>query len=282
MVTAGPLDMDGSTVSGNTATATQVGTGQTYSAGGLHVLEAGTIDRSTIAGNASNLTGSAATFPSGLLVQNAAATLTVTGSTLASNGPTILTALDGANLFVVSGTAALTNNILADPSGDGTNCIGLGTINTGGYNVDNSPAGPSCFVPPAATDMATDPLLATAGLADNGGPTETIALQPISPAIDAGSNVGSVDQRGLLRPVEFAGIPNAAGGNGTDIGAYEVQLACSGQATPATVCPSTGGGGTTNPPGPTGQRAKALKKCKKVKDKKKRNKCKKRAKKKPV
>jgi predicted outer membrane repeat protein len=54
-------------------------------------------------------------------------------------------------------------------------------------------------------------------LANNGGPTQTIALLPGSLAIDAGSNVyvlnGETDQRGLPRIV-----------NGTvDIGAYEVQ-----------------------------------------------------------
>jgi predicted outer membrane repeat protein len=54
-------------------------------------------------------------------------------------------------------------------------------------------------------------------LADNGGPTLTVALLPGSPAIDQGSNAfvnsGETDQRGLPRIV-----------NGTvDIGAYEAQ-----------------------------------------------------------
>src|SRR5262249_50728017 len=45
-----------------------------------------------------------------------------------------------------------------------------------------------------------DPLLA-AGLADNGGPTQTLALQPGSPAIGAGAVVPGIttDQRGLPR-----------------------------------------------------------------------------------
>lgn len=55
-----------------------------------------------------------------------------------------------------------------------------------------------------------DPLLAP--LADNGGPTETHALLPMSPAIDAGDPVTfePTDQRGLPRPAGFA-----------DIGAFE-------------------------------------------------------------
>jgi hypothetical protein len=50
-------------------------------------------------------------------------------------------------------------------------------------------------------------------LADNGGPTFTMALLPGSPAIDAGTSVGapSTDQRGVPRPQ----------GSNVDIGAYE-------------------------------------------------------------
>ena len=50
-------------------------------------------------------------------------------------------------------------------------------------------------------------------LADNGGPTFTMALLPGSPAIDAGTSVGapSTDQRGVTRPQ----------GSNVDIGAYE-------------------------------------------------------------
>jgi hypothetical protein len=60
-----------------------------------------------------------------------------------------------------------------------------------------------------------DPRLGT--LADNGGPTKTIALLPGSPAIDAGDNsaagLPSTDQRGLARII----------GPGVDIGAFELQ-----------------------------------------------------------
>jgi hypothetical protein len=52
-------------------------------------------------------------------------------------------------------------------------------------------------------------------LADNGGPTRTLALLPTSPAINAGTSVGAlpVDQRGLPRS------------GAVDIGAFEVQIA---------------------------------------------------------
>ncbi|HEU0297725.1 MAG TPA: choice-of-anchor Q domain-containing protein, partial [Anaerolineales bacterium] len=57
-------------------------------------------------------------------------------------------------------------------------------------------------------------------LADNGGPTKTVAILPSSPLVDAGDNsicanqlVNNVDQRGVIRPF----------GSNCDIGAYELQ-----------------------------------------------------------
>ncbi len=65
--------------------------------------------------------------------------------------------------------------------------------------------------------IRTDPLLQF--LADNGGPTETLALDPASPAIDTGNNVLGLDfdQRGE----GFARVSGA----GPDIGAYELEVA---------------------------------------------------------
>jgi CSLREA domain-containing protein len=56
----------------------------------------------------------------------------------------------------------------------------------------------------------------------------TIALLPGSAALDAGNNGGSgalVDQRGagFARTINLPNVPNAAGGDGTDIGAFEAQ-----------------------------------------------------------
>jgi hypothetical protein len=57
-----------------------------------------------------------------------------------------------------------------------------------------------------------NPLLAP--LADNGGPTQTMALLAVSPALDAGNNCPPTDQRGLPRPQ----------GPGCDIGAFELEV----------------------------------------------------------
>ena len=57
-------------------------------------------------------------------------------------------------------------------------------------------------------------------LQDNGGPTETCALLPDSPAIDAGDNATclTTDQRGATRPVDG----DASGAPDCDIGAFEL------------------------------------------------------------
>jgi hypothetical protein len=61
-------------------------------------------------------------------------------------------------------------------------------------------------------------------LADNGGPTQTQKPALTSPVVDKGAAFGlGTDQRGLGRPVEIPTIPNAAGGDGSDIGAVELQ-----------------------------------------------------------
>jgi hypothetical protein len=58
----------------------------------------------------------------------------------------------------------------------------------------------------------------------NGGFTLTHALLPGSPAIDQGNSFGiRTDQRGDERPFNNPLAPNAPGGDGSDIGAFELQ-----------------------------------------------------------
>ena len=73
-----------------------------------------------------------------------------------------------------------------------------------------------------------EPMLDPNGLQDNGGPTSTIALLPGSPAVDKGTSNGlTTDQRGTGFPRAFddPSILNAIAGDGTDVGAYELQTA---------------------------------------------------------
>ena len=66
-----------------------------------------------------------------------------------------------------------------------------------------------------------DPLLGPLQL--NGGFTPTQALLPGSPAINKGNSFGiHQDQRGRQRPCDYPGVPYAPGGDGSDIGAFEL------------------------------------------------------------
>ncbi len=139
-------------------------------------------------------------------------------STIAGN-----TANAGANLntgLIALGqpaTSTVKNSILA--SGNTTNCGGAGTLTDSGGNIatDNT-----C----GTFTQVTVPALNLAALANNGGPTDTMALQTGSVAIDAAPNCTDVDaasvtqdQRGMSRPVDGNGSTTAE----CDVGAFEVQ-----------------------------------------------------------
>lgn len=74
-----------------------------------------------------------------------------------------------------------------------------------------------------------------------GGVTKTHQPAIGSPAIDAGSSNLSTDQRGFIRPFDDPSVINAAGGNGTDIGAVEMQPAVIHVSLPTAAVGSIGG-----------------------------------------
>ena len=100
------------------------------------------------------------------------------------------------------GSLTLSNTILTNSSGV-DNCVGDPVLD-GGYNIDS---GTSCGFTQATGSLSdTNPLLDSAGLQDNGGRTQTIALQPDSPAVDLVGQGAcpppTTDQRGVGRPQE--------------------------------------------------------------------------------
>ncbi|HJT81221.1 MAG TPA: CSLREA domain-containing protein, partial [Chthoniobacterales bacterium] len=93
----------------------------------------------------------------------------------------------------------------------GYNLIGIGDF-ASGFN------GPADQI--GTTAAPIDPKLAT--LQNNGGPTDTVALLPGSPAQDAGKSFGlTMDQRGMTRPHDHLLVGNASGGDASEIGAFE-------------------------------------------------------------
>ncbi|HEX6510140.1 MAG TPA: Ig-like domain-containing protein, partial [Chloroflexota bacterium] len=112
------------------------------------------------------------------------------------------------------GGSIVSGNTSAENSG---NCyISGGAISDTGYNDES---GTDCGFTGTGSLQSTDPLLDTAGLQSNGGPTQTIALQSSSLAIDqipsASALCPHTDQRGYTRPDDSATETTC------DMGAYE-------------------------------------------------------------
>jgi hypothetical protein len=127
---------------------------------------------------------------------------------------------DGSAVYGIGGFSdiRLGNTILQSAVGV-TLVLVSGSFISDGYNLSNDGGGGLLTKP--TDQINTDPLLDS--LADNGGPTLTHALLPGSPALDRGNSFGlTTDQRGEPRPFDFASITNATGGDGSDIGAFEV------------------------------------------------------------
>ncbi len=186
----GSLTLIGSTVSGNSAD----------EGAGIYATAPTTIQNSTLSGNAASLPGGAISTNSIATIQN---------STFAANS-----ASSGDDLYAqASGSITADHTILA--STNGTICATAGgSLLSSGYNIDRFN---TCGFAATGDLTNTDPLLGA--LADNGGSTQTYALQSGSPAIDAGNTTCNVttDQRGEARP----------SGANCDIGAFErLPLSC--------------------------------------------------------
>lgn len=135
----------------------------------------------------------------------------------------------GGGFRTTTATAFLVNSLIAQNSlGSSLTVVNgfdvSGIVVSQGYNLVGITNGSSGWL--ASDKVGNDatplnPLLDV--LQDNGGATPTVALLPGSPAIDQGKAISlTTDQRGLPRPHDWSAITNAAGGNGSDIGAFEL------------------------------------------------------------
>jgi CSLREA domain-containing protein len=182
----------GSTFSGNTSlspsSGSALGGGLYHDAGPLTVMNSTFFDNKS-------------TLPGGGIVNRGGATLTVINSTFAGNSAGQIR-----NHPTAANTTTTLQNTITANSLSGGNCDG--TIIDGGNNLDS---GNACGFTATGSLINTNPQLDA--LYNNGGHTKTMALQPGSPAIDAGNdaNCPATDQRGGARPQ----------GSQCDIGAYE-------------------------------------------------------------
>jgi CSLREA domain-containing protein len=233
------LAIERSTIVGNTAGSVATAPGLAYADGGA-VFNQGTltISGSTIAGNGAIAAGGAGQSAGGGGIATTATGMRVTGSTIVGNTVISGALRSGANVFA-TGTTELESTIVAEPEG-ATNCAGV--VTPLGFNLEDED---SCGFNQPTDQPDTDPKLAAAGLADNGGPTLTIALEPGSPALDQGLAAPgeTTDQRGLRRPVVLPGLTAPPGGDHADIGAFEQQAPEMEEANEPGGGGSAGGGG---------------------------------------
>lgn len=131
----------------------------------------------------------------------------------------------GSGIATSGGNARVqvSNSIIAGNAN--TQLLGMGFV-SGGFNLiggNTSSAAFNAFTDGVNDDQVgvTNPRLGP--LADNGGPTPTMALLPGSRAIDQGKAFAlTTDQRGFARTVDHPHIPSAKGRDGTDVGAFEL------------------------------------------------------------
>ncbi len=161
------------------------------------------IVNSTISGNGAITTGG---LGGGLYVA-AGATAMLGNVTFRANQASA-TGGTGGNIYTLAGATTTLKNTLIGVAFAGSNCGGPGTLTDQGGVIEETMGGAPACIGTVVQDAQM------ADLADNGGPTETHALQPGSPAIDAASGCEPADQRG---------VPRTLGGP-CDVGAYERAL----------------------------------------------------------
>jgi predicted outer membrane repeat protein len=181
---SGTLSVASSTFSGNSVT----GPNGPKDGGAIYNYNTGTLSvtNSTFSGNSAGADG-------GAIFNRGTTAALITNSTFSGNS-----AADGGAVF---GPSSIKSTILAASTGGGENCSAPPPTDIG-YNISDDP---SC----GFTNL--DPRLSPAGLTNNGDPTQTIALQVTSPAIDAipiadctdqssPAKKIAIDQRGFPRP----------------------------------------------------------------------------------
>lgn len=189
--TAGIAKVSNSTISGNSTSG--YGGGMTNNGGLL------TIDNSTITNNNALAWG-------GLLTNYGGSTM-MSSSTISGNSATYA---------ALGGLTTVQNTIVANNIGG--NCSG--SLISNGYNLSSDN---SCNFTGPGDMNNTDPKLGALGY--HGGPTNTVPIQPGSPAIDAGNPNGCTDSDGNLLKTDQRGFirPDPEESVGCDIGAFERQ-----------------------------------------------------------
>jgi predicted outer membrane repeat protein len=198
----GTLTITGSTFSTNSSQ------GNNGGYGGAIYTYAGTLSvtNSTFSQNSATTSGGA--------IYSQGGTVQISNSTFGTNPENI----GAGGALSNAGSSVLIQNSIVANSANGGNCAG--TITSDGYNLSSD----STYNFSGPGDLnGKNPKLGALG--NNGGPTQTIALQKGSPALDAGNPAGCRDFAGHLLKTDQRGLPRPGRGEttGCDMGAYESQ-----------------------------------------------------------
>jgi len=191
-----------------------------YGGGGISNSGTLTVTNTTVSSNTTIITSCCGAPIGGSGILNDG-TLTLSFTTIAANSANEA-GFNGGGINN-QGQAEFGNTIIAGniTVGDDDDCSDTGSLTSLGYNL--VAVGTGC--PTLGTDKTVNPadifVTVLGPLQDNGGDTETHALLPGSPAIDAADNRAclATDQRGRPRPVDGDHDSTAT----CDIGAFELQ-----------------------------------------------------------
>jgi CSLREA domain-containing protein len=208
--TSAPLTISDSTITGNHSAS---------HAGGLasYVDADLLLTNVTISGNSADATGGGIDVSHSPSFTTALENVTVTGNTADADATG---GTGGGGFNIDAGKVTLHNSIVAanavsdGASGPDCNATPTGLESLGGNVIGDDP---DCAFTHASSDLV-DAAAGLGPLAFNGGPTQTHALAPDSPALGRGSSCPDADQRGARRG---PGVAVAAAAS-CDGGAYEL------------------------------------------------------------
>ena len=206
VISSGPTTIVDSLIAGNDAPLGQAA---------LMTEDDTTITNTTITGNTSERATLTLFTANNATTQVSLVHVTIAGNSTTSTIPgdalEIYSGINATLVVSVEGSLFQQNLVQGAPS----NCTSLNagaSFSSGGHNVTDDT---TCTAFTDPTDVTNNQSTTLGALADNGGPTRTLALVAGSSAIDAAGACGAVtptDQRGLARPT----------GAACDAGAFEV------------------------------------------------------------
>jgi hypothetical protein len=217
----GLLNITNSTLSGNFAKGGTAGTSGSIAATVSQGLGGGIFARNAIVNiNYVTLNNNSVTDGANVAVPNGGGSLYLIGDgQMNTRGDPTGVTFNVSNT-IVANTPAGASDAFVNTINSGTTAPGTNNANLVEVNGSTPGADPNDM--PGVTQTG-DPMLGPLTLNASGN-TPTHALNPGSPAIEQGIAIGGLttDQRGAPRPADDPAIPNAPGGDGSDIGAFEV------------------------------------------------------------